>query len=192
MEAEPSALTEPAVAVNPAALCPVLILTDAGTVTLELLLDNDMLTALLAAADSVTVQLAVPGAFTVVGEQEIPPSCTAGARLMGAETVAPFQLALTDAVELDENEPDVAAKVADGWPAAIVTEGGTVRDALLLLKETVVALEAALLKYTVQLLEELAASVVGLQDTDVSVAGLATLSVKVAVPPFKVALKVAV
>jgi hypothetical protein len=45
------------------------MLTLAGTVTLVLLLDTAKLRALEAAAVSVTVQSAVPGALTVAGEQ---------------------------------------------------------------------------------------------------------------------------
>ncbi|HVO96553.1 MAG TPA: hypothetical protein VMT15_00725 [Bryobacteraceae bacterium] len=192
MDAEPSTVTDPTVAVKTAELCPALMLTEAGTVTLELLLDNETLTVLLAVADRLTVQLEVPGAVTVVGEQEIPPSCNAGTRLIDVETVTPFQLALTEAVELDENEPVVATKAPDDCPAGTVTLDGTASNALLLFKETVTVLDAALLRKTVQLLEELAASVEGLQETDVRVAGLDTLSVKLTEPPFNVAVRDAV
>ena len=56
-------------AVNVALLSPAPILTLPGTVTLVLLLASVTLAALEAAAVSVAVQVEVPGAFTVAGEQ---------------------------------------------------------------------------------------------------------------------------
>ncbi|HVO96552.1 MAG TPA: hypothetical protein VMT15_00720 [Bryobacteraceae bacterium] len=171
IDAEPSTVTDPTVAMKPAELCPAPMVTDAGTVTLELLLDSPTLTAPVAADDSVTVQVEVPGAVTVVGEQEMPLSCTTGVRLMEVETVVPFQLALTFAVELDDSVPAVARKVADGCPAAMVTLGGTVSEALSLFSEIVAALEAALLRDTVQVAEAPLDRVDGLHETDVNCAG---------------------
>jgi hypothetical protein len=57
------------VALNVALLRPDAILTLAGTVTLVLLLDRATLVELAAAAVKVAVQVEVPGAFTVAGEQ---------------------------------------------------------------------------------------------------------------------------
>jgi len=57
------------VAVNVALLSPAVILTLPGTVTLVLVLDSVTLEVLDAAAVRVTVQVEVPGAFTVAGEQ---------------------------------------------------------------------------------------------------------------------------
>ena len=56
-------------AVNVALLSPEPTLILAGTVTLALLLDNATLAELEAAAVKVAVQVEVPGAFTVAGEQ---------------------------------------------------------------------------------------------------------------------------
>lgn len=56
-------------AVNVALLNPEPMLMLPGTVTLVLLLDTVTLSAPEATAVSVTVQSAVPGAFTVAGEQ---------------------------------------------------------------------------------------------------------------------------
>ena len=56
-------------AVNVALLSPAVILTLPGTVTLVLVLDSVTLEVLDAAAVRVTVQVEVPGAFTVAGEQ---------------------------------------------------------------------------------------------------------------------------
>ena len=62
-------VTAATVAVNVALLNPEPILTLAGTVTLVLLLDSVTLVELAAAAVKVAVQVEVPGAFTVAGEQ---------------------------------------------------------------------------------------------------------------------------
>ena len=62
-------VTAATVAVNVALLSPAPILTLPGTVTFTLLLDSVTLVALEAAAVKVTVQVEVPGAFTVAGEQ---------------------------------------------------------------------------------------------------------------------------
>ena len=56
-------------AVNVALLSPLPMVTLPGTVTLALLLASVALVALEAAAVKVAVQVDVPGAFTVAGEQ---------------------------------------------------------------------------------------------------------------------------
>jgi hypothetical protein len=56
-------------AVNEALLCPAVTATLAGTVILALLLESVTVAPEGTAAVSVTVQLDVPGAFTVAGEQ---------------------------------------------------------------------------------------------------------------------------
>ena len=62
-------VTAATVAVNVALLSPEPMLTLPGTVMLVLVLDSVMLVALEAAPVKVTVQVEVPGAFTVAGEQ---------------------------------------------------------------------------------------------------------------------------
>jgi len=62
-------VTAATLAVNVALLSPEPILRLPGTVTLTLLLASVTLMALEAAAVSVAVQVEVPGAFTVAGEQ---------------------------------------------------------------------------------------------------------------------------
>jgi hypothetical protein len=59
----------PTLALNEALLCPAPTATLAGTVILALLLESVTVAPDGAAAVSVTVQLEVPGAFTVPGEQ---------------------------------------------------------------------------------------------------------------------------
>jgi hypothetical protein len=62
-------LTAAALAVNVALLSPAPMLTFPGTVTLALLLASVTLAALEVAADIVAVQIEVPGAVTVAGQQ---------------------------------------------------------------------------------------------------------------------------
>jgi len=62
-------VTAATVAVNVALLSPLPILTLPGTVMFTLLLESVTLAALEAAAVKVAVQIEVPGAFTVAGEQ---------------------------------------------------------------------------------------------------------------------------
>ena len=64
-----SEVTVATVAVNVELLSPLPIVTLPGIVTLALLLVSVTLEALEAAAVSATVQVEVPGAFTVAGEQ---------------------------------------------------------------------------------------------------------------------------
>ena len=91
-------VTEATVAVKVALLSPVPILTLAGTVTLALLLDSVTLAALTAAAVKVTVQVELPGAFTVPGAQLKLLICAAAARLMVAGWFRPFNVAVTVAL----------------------------------------------------------------------------------------------
>ena len=62
-------VTAATVAVNVALLSPLPILTLPGTVMFTLLLESVTLAAPEAAAVKVAVQIEVPGAFTVAGEQ---------------------------------------------------------------------------------------------------------------------------
>jgi len=171
MDAEPPTPTEPTVAVKLVELCPVAIMTEAGTETLELLLEIVIVVALVAGADRTTAQLEIPGAATVAGEQEIPLSTAVIVRLTEVDTVAPFQLALTDTDEADVSVPVVAAKLADDCPAGIVTLAGTASAALLLLRDTCAAVVAGLFNETTQLLEALLDSVDGLQEIEISWVG---------------------
>jgi hypothetical protein len=64
--------------------------------------------------------------------------------------------------------PEVAVKVLLLWPNATVTLAGTVSNPLLLARDTVAALRAALFKVTVHVLDALLPRVEGVQATDVS------------------------
>lgn len=86
-------------AVNVALMSPVPILTLPGTVTLALLLESVTLTVLVAAAVRLAVQVEVPGAFTVPGEQLKLVSCgVATVRLMVLCWLWPFKVAVTVAL----------------------------------------------------------------------------------------------
>ena len=86
----------------------------------------------------------------------------------------------------------VAANVALLWLALTVTLAGTVKDPLVLLKVTTLALAAALFKVTVQVLDALLPKLEGEQDTDVSCAGAVPVSVNVCDPPLREAVSNAV
>ena len=144
------------------------MLTLPGTVTFPLLLDSVTFAALTAAAVRVTVQVEVPGAFTVPGEQLKLLICAAAARLMVACWLWPLRLAVTMALCPLLTAPEVAVKVALFWPEATVTFAGTVSNPLLLASETIAAPVAALFNVTVQVLDALLPRVEGEQATDVS------------------------
>lgn len=78
------------VAVNCAVVAPELTVTLAGTVILALLLDNETVDPPEgAAAVNVTVQVEVPGAFTVPREQLRLDGCTGGFKVSAAVWVTP-------------------------------------------------------------------------------------------------------
>jgi hypothetical protein len=83
--------------------------------------------------------------------------------------------------------PEAAEKVALLWPNATVTLAGTVSNPLLLVRDTVAALRAALFNVTVQVLDALLPRVDGAQASELSCAGAAAFNVKVWEPPFSVA-----
>ena len=171
------------VAVKVALLSPTPIVTVAGTVMLALLLESVTPAALTVAAVKVTVQLEVPGAFTVPGEQLKLLICAAAARLMVEGWLWPFKVAVTVALWLLLTVPEVAAKVALPWPDATTTLAGTVSKPLLLESATVVALVAALFKVTVQVLEVLLPKVEGVHPSELSCAGATRLMVLVRFTP---------
>jgi hypothetical protein len=84
-----------------------------------------------------------------------------------------------------ETVPVVAARVALLWLAATLILAGTVKAALLLLKETVVVLAAGWFNDTVQVLDALLPRVDGEQDTEVSCAGAFAVRVNAWAKPFR-------
>jgi hypothetical protein len=75
--ADPLAVTAATVAVKVAVFWPVAKDTNPGTVTFELLLESKTLAPAPGQAGTVTVQVDVPGAFTVAGEQVNEVTCVA-------------------------------------------------------------------------------------------------------------------
>lgn len=146
---------------------------------MALLLDSAILAALTVAAVKVTLQAAVPGAFTIPGEQVRLLNCAAAESVMVEDWLWPFKVAVTIALWLLLTEPEAAVKVALPWPEATTTLAGTVSNPLLPVSATVVALLAALFNVTVQVLDELLPSVVGAQTSKLSWAGATRLMVLV-------------
>jgi hypothetical protein len=88
--------TAPTVALKVVLLCPTVITALPGTLTLALLLERAMVAPPEgAAAVRVTVQVAVPGAFTVPGEQLKPLTWTAATRLSVAGWLWLLRVAVT-------------------------------------------------------------------------------------------------
>ncbi len=135
---------------------------------LVLVLDSVTLVALEVAAVKVAVQVEVPGALTVDGEQVKLLIWTAAARLMVDCLLWPLRVAVTMALWLLLTTPEVAVKVALLWPSATVTLAGTVSNPLLLASVTVAALGAALFKVAVQVLDALLPKVEGEQASELS------------------------
>ena len=179
-------------AVNDALLCPAPTATLAGTVILPLLLDNVTVAPDGAAAVKLTVQLDVPGAFTVAGEQLKLAGCAVTVSATVVVWLIPFRDAVIVTVCAVVTVPVVAVNVALLWVAPTVTLAGTVNDPLLLPKVTTAALEAALFKLTVQVLDALLPKLEGEHDTDDNCAGAFAVSVNVCDPPFKEAVSNAV
>ena len=184
-------VTAATVAVNAALLSPAPIVTLPGTVTFALLLARVTLAALEAAAVKVAVQVEVPGAFTVAGEQVKLLIWAAAARLMVACWLWLLRVAVTTAFWLLLTVPDVAVNVAVLWPSATVTLAGTVSNPLLLASETAEAAVAALSSVTVQVLDALLPRVEGAQASDESWAGATRLSVFVRLAPLRLAVMTA-
>ena|SRR5258707_933444 len=154
----------------------------AGMVTLALLLViATVAPATGAAALSVTVQVVVPGALTVPGEQFRPLMMRVGVSASVAVWLAPLSVAVTITFSGLFTVPVEAVKFVLLWPAANVTLEGTVSAALPLARETGVATAAGLFNVTAQLLLALLLSVEGAQERLTKVAGALAVSVNVCV-----------
>ena len=161
-------VTAATVAANVALLSPVAILTLAGTVMLTLVLESATLAALEVAAVKAAMQLEVPGALTVDGEQVKLLIWTAATRLMVDSLLWPLSVAVTITLWLLLTTPEAAVKVLLLWPSATTTLAGTVSNPLLLASVTVAAPVAALFKVTVQVLDALLPKVEGAQASELS------------------------
>jgi hypothetical protein len=149
-----SVLTTAAVAVNAALVAPEATVTEAGTVTLPLLLDKLTRSPPLgAAAVRPTVYALVPAPVSDAGLQLIPLNAAAAPTVTEAVLFTPAALAVTVTLCDVEAFPAVAVKVPLAAPEATVMEAGTVSAALLLLSLTTKpALGAAVVNPTVQVL----------------------------------------
>jgi hypothetical protein len=117
--------TGPAVATKVAEVCPAGMVTERGTVsplpeerrTVAAVTDRGLVI--------LTVQVVVPSATTVEGEQVKPAKPIAGDTEILVVLVAPFQVAERFPEENNETETAVAVKAADEDPAGIAIELGT-------------------------------------------------------------------
>ncbi len=187
-------VTVPAWALKVVLVAPLATVTEAGTVNTVLLSDTVTAVLLVAAFDSVTVQVEVAFEEIVEGEHarletitEVPDRVT----VVDAET--PFRVAVTVAFWLELTVPVLALKVAEATPLDTVTDDGTVSSVLLSDSVTVVALVAAFDSVTVQTALEFEEIVAGEHATAESVAvGAESEMDAVAEAPFREAVTVAV
>jgi len=148
-------LTEETVAVKVAVVDPAATVTEAGTVTVELLLARLTVNPpVAAAAFRVTVQLSVPDPVNEPLVQLNEDSFVVGTAAASCRTkvlVTPLALAVNVTVCAVLTEETVAVKLAVVEPAATVTEAGTVTVELLLASLTVNPPQpSALFSFTVQ------------------------------------------
>lgn len=128
---------------NEAELCPLDTVTDAGTVTAEVLLeDRATAVAEVTALDNVTVQVEAAPALTDAGEQVrvLGVVVTGASRLIEAVRDTPFSVAVTVAVAAAVKMPVVAENATEDCPLATVADAGTVSAAAL--SEIVIAVLA--------------------------------------------------
>jgi hypothetical protein len=151
---------------------------------LELLSDSVTANPPLGAASlRVTVQVEVPGAFTLAGVQDKPLSVRAAFRFTDAVLLCPFQLAITVAVWPLLIVPAVAVNVPLLDPVLIVILAGTLNRPRLLDKATVAVLVVALLSVTVQVAFCPVPRVPGVQFNADNCAGATRFKVNVCVAP---------
>jgi hypothetical protein len=193
MIAVSSAVIAATVTVNPAEVAPEATVTLPGTVAFPLLLDSATASPPPGAAPlKVTVQLEVPGAFTLDGLQDKPLGNTPAVKLTGVLTLSPFRVAVSAAVWALLTVPAVAVNVPLLALAAIVTLAGTVSKPVLLDRLAVIVVDAALFSVTVQVALCPVPSVLGEQLTLNNCAGPAMLNENVRETLLAVAVSVAV
>jgi len=116
---------------------------------------------------------------------------TLAAKLMVADWLWPFKVAVRVTFWLLLTDPELAENVALLWPVWTVTFAGTDSNPLLLLSsDTTAALVAAAFSFTVQVADRLLVNAAGVQDSDVSCADAAAAAVTAKV--FEMPLRVAV
>jgi len=167
--------------------------TEDGTAKTQLLAESDtVIPPLVAGDDNVIMQAAVDPADRMAGLQLTPVTSVGATRVKLAVCEAPFKLAVTAALCVLVSVPAVAVKVAVVAPGVTVTDAGTLKAALLLATATTLPpAGAAWLNVIVQVVEELAFTLAGLQDRPVTTMGATKVKLAVCVVPFKLALTVA-
>ena len=187
-------LTAEAVAVNGALVDPATTVTEAGTLSEELLLASVTANPPLgAAAESVTEQASVTAPVSELLLQETPLSAACGLSCSEVALLTPAAVAVIVAVVVVLTADAVAVNGALVDPAATVTEAGTVTEELLLASVTAnPPLGAAAVSVTVQAFEVAPVSELLLQETPPSAASGFNCSEVVWLTPPAVAVMVAV
>jgi hypothetical protein len=164
--------TAVAVAVNVALVKPAPIVMDGGTVRLGLDEESNIRVLNGAGLCRLSVQLAVPGVWTIVGAHTMPAFPPAEAIVSTADCTT--DVALANMVAMPPVAPlaAVAVTVAEALPAGIRIAPGKLTCGLLLESATVMPpVGAALVRETVQALDPPGSTVPGLQLTAARVAG---------------------
>ena len=171
---------------------PAVTVTLAGIVTFALLSDRLTVRPPVGAASvSVTVQVELPGAFTVAGLQLTELNCAPGDTVTVVVLLTPLSVAVTVAVCELVTVAAVAAKVPVDAPEATVIDAATGSAVLLLDRLTVVALVAAFVNVTVQVVTCAGAKLDGAHVNEDNCAGAKAFSAKVFVAPEALAVMVA-
>ena len=175
----------PLLAVNVAMPAAGATVTDAGTLSKELVLARET-TAPLAGDGWERLTVQVPDAFgpRLVGLQVTAETSTNGARLMVVFAEPPLYAAVMVAIELLAMAAAVTVNVPEVAKDAMVNEPGMVNVALLFDRMMLAPpVGAACVRVTVQVLEDFAARLLGLQDRVDSDAGAIKVKVLVAELP---------
>ena len=181
-------MTVPAVAANVAVVLPPPTVTEAGIVNAAVL--SDSVTTAPPVLDTVTVQVALAPVPRLAGVHVNPLTTVAVASTIVVVCVLPFSVAVMIAGRSIVIVPAVAANVAVVLPAFTVTEAGTVSATALLDSVTVAPLVFDTVTMHVELPPE--PRLVGLHVSPLTPAAAAKAMVAVAVPPFSVAVMIAV
>ena len=162
------AVTGPAVAVKFAVVAPTDTVTEAGVVRAVLLRESATTEPPVGAArDRVTVQVELDPETTLVGLQASEETKAEATRLMVVLAELPLYLAVIVTLLLLLKAAVVALKLAEVAAAPTVTDAGIVRVELVSDRVTTAPADgAALVRVTVQVLEELGPMLVGLQASE--------------------------
>ena len=185
-------VTVPTFAVKLAEVLLAATVTEAGSVSTELLSESATLAPPVGAACvRLTVHVVEAPEFTLVGLQLRAETLMGTTRLRVTVWEVPFRVAVTVAVWLVVMVPTVAVKEAEVLLPGTLTEAGTVRAELLSESVTLAPpLGAAWLRVTVQAVEDPEFTLVGLQVSAETAVGATKVRVAVWEAPFRVAVRV--